>query len=94
MSQDKVMPNRILNCDALQIIKDLPDAFVDLLITDPPYGNNTAYGETHKRRIAGDEHPLVGLMAGPFVRFEVKLGISVCAWKFEKPPPPCEEMKD
>lgn len=54
--------NQILCGDALQVIKTLPDACADLLITDPPYGNNIAYGETRKRRIAGDEHPLLGLM--------------------------------
>ena len=27
--------------------------------------------------------PLVGLIAGPLVRLKLKLGIKVCAWKFE-----------
>ena len=38
--------------------------------------------------------PLVGLIAGPFVWLKLKLGINVCAWKFENPPPPCDEMND
>lgn len=54
--------DRIYTGDALSVLKGWPDRFVDLVVTDPPYGNAIAYGRA-KRRIAGDENPLVGLMA-------------------------------
>jgi site-specific DNA-methyltransferase (adenine-specific) len=54
--------NRIICGDALQVLKDIPDRSADLIITDPPYGDNTSYG-TLKRSIVGNEHPLIGLMA-------------------------------
>lgn len=46
--------------DAFQAVKCLPDASVAVIITDPPYGNNAGYG-ARRLRIAGDEHPLVGM---------------------------------
>jgi len=52
--------------DALGILRGWPAVFVDVVVTDPPYGNNTSYGHA-RTRIAGDENPLVGL-----------LGISAC----------------
>lgn len=54
--------NNIICGDALHIIKQLPDKSVDLVVTDPPYGDNTSYGKYH-RTIAGNEHPLVALLA-------------------------------
>jgi site-specific DNA-methyltransferase (adenine-specific) len=32
--------NKVYNCDALTLLKALPDASVDLVFIDPPYGNN------------------------------------------------------
>ena len=52
--------NQIICGDALDIIRRLPDKSVDLVVTDPPYGDNISYG-VHSRTIAGNEHPLVGL---------------------------------
>lgn len=52
--------NIIITADATRLLPTWPVRFVDLLVTDPPYGNNVAYGTAH-RRIAGDEHPLSGL---------------------------------
>lgn len=54
--------NRVICGDALQVIKELPPKSIDLIVTDPPYGDNTSYGTKHTR-IAGNEHPLVGLQA-------------------------------
>lgn len=54
--------NRIICGDALQTLKDLPARSVDLIVTDPPYGDNTGYGTQHTR-ITGNEHPLVALQA-------------------------------
>jgi len=52
--------NNIICGDALHILKQLPDKSIDLVVTDPPYGDNIAYG-THNRTIMGNEHPLVAL---------------------------------
>lgn len=47
--------------DAAVLTKHWAAGFADVLVTDPPYGNgNVGYGIA-KRRIAGDEHPLIGL---------------------------------
>jgi DNA modification methylase len=54
--------NRIIYGDAMRILKRLPSCSVDLVVTDPPYGDNTAYG-WRRKRIFGNEHPLVALAA-------------------------------
>lgn len=54
--------NQIYTGDALSLMQGWPSECIDLLLTDPPYGNATAYGRA-RRRIIGDEHPLVGLQA-------------------------------
>lgn len=54
--------NRIICGDALDVIKQLPPSSVDLIVTDPPYGDNTSYGTQHIR-INGNEHPLIALQA-------------------------------
>lgn len=46
----------------LSLMAKLPNRCVDLVLTDPPYGNNGTYGNAG-RRIMGDEHPLVALSA-------------------------------
>ncbi len=54
--------DRILRGDAIELLKTLPSSSVDLMVTDPPYGNASSYGRNN-RTILGDEHPLVGLAA-------------------------------
>jgi site-specific DNA-methyltransferase (adenine-specific) len=58
------MPNlpldRIIRGDATRVLPQLPKHSVDLIVTDPPYGDNTCYGPK-KVRIAGNEHPLASL---------------------------------
>lgn len=54
--------NRIIGGDAIDVIKQLPLKSVDLIVTDPPYGDNKAYG-VHRTQIAGNEHPLIALQA-------------------------------
>lgn len=54
--------SRIICGDALQVLKTLPKKSVDLIVTDPPYGDNIGYGLRHVR-IAGNEHPLLALQA-------------------------------
>jgi len=50
----------VLTGDALEILRSFPNRFADVVLTDPPYGNNIGYGRS-RTRIAGDENPLVGL---------------------------------
>ena len=50
-----------LGC-SLELLNHLPDESVDLVLTDPPYGNNDVYGRAYKS-IKGDEHPLNALFA-------------------------------
>ena len=46
----------------LKSLRELPNESVDLICTDPPYGDNSGYGRSN-RMILGNEHPLLGLMA-------------------------------
>lgn len=52
--------DRIICGNSLQVVKNLPESSIDLIVTDPPYGDNIGYG-THNIRIAGNEHPLLAL---------------------------------
>ena len=53
---------KLLHGDCFEELKKLPDGSVDLLLTDPPYGDDTPYGMS-KRTIVNNESPLVGLYA-------------------------------
>jgi len=52
--------NRILCADARAVLSDLPNESIDLILTDPPYGDNISYGP-RKVRIPGNDHPLLAL---------------------------------
>jgi len=52
----------LIHGDCLEVLRRLPNASVDLICTDPPYGDNTGYGR-QSRKIAGNENPLIGLLA-------------------------------
>ena len=56
------MTSRIIHGDCIEELRKLPDHSVDLVLTDPPYGNARAYGK-NRRTIANDNHPLTGLLA-------------------------------
>jgi len=53
--------NQILKGSAIDIVPTLASRSVDLIVTDPPYGDNKGYGPQH-RVIAGNENPLLGLL--------------------------------
>ena len=38
--------NKVINGDCIEVMKEMPDSFVDLIVTSPPYGVNIAY-DTH-----------------------------------------------
>lgn len=50
----------LYNEDCVSFIKTISDDWIDLVLTDPPYGNNTTYGRL-QRTIRGDESPLLAL---------------------------------
>ncbi len=71
--------NQLICGDALHFLKQLPDKSIDLVVTDPPYGDNIAYG-IHNRTIAGNEHPLVALAV--MAECYRVLKINACAYMF------------
>ena len=54
--------DKVICGDCLEVMKYIPNNSVDLVITDPPYGNNMCYGRKQKR-IIGDESPLLSCYA-------------------------------
>lgn len=47
--------NQILQGDCTRVLRQLPDAFVDLIVTDPPYG--VRYQDRFGRTVANDDDP-------------------------------------
>lgn len=56
----KQFTNKIICGDAMKVVKRLPKNSVHMILTDPPYGDNIAYGKRN-RTIANNRHPLLGL---------------------------------
>ncbi len=54
--------NQIISGDCIQIMKTIPNNSIDLIITDPPYGDNVAYGWSNKV-IKNNENPLINCSA-------------------------------
>lgn len=55
------LQNKILNASCLDVLKEIGGGTIDCIVTDPPYGDNSAYGR-NSRTIANNEDPLLGLM--------------------------------
>ena len=55
LTLDKIT-NKLICGDTLKVIKSLPDGFVDLLITDPPYNLTKQYNDKAFNRRADDEY--------------------------------------
>jgi len=77
--------NKIYNKDCLNGIKDLPNNSVDLIITDPPYGDNINYGRNGKS-ILNNKDESINYKILPEL-FRVLKDNSCCYiftnWKFE-----------
>ncbi len=54
--------NKIIHGDCIQVMKDFASNSVDLIITDPPYGDNIGYGFNNKT-IKNNENPLINCLA-------------------------------
>ena len=50
--------NQIIKGDCIEFLKTLPNNCINLIITDPPYGDNVAYGWNNKT-IKNNENPLI-----------------------------------
>ncbi len=54
--------NKIIQGDCIQIMKEMPSRYIDLIVTDPPYGDNVGYGWNNKT-IINNENPLINCTA-------------------------------
>src|SRR5574344_1294022 len=76
--------NKIYNADCLELMKQLPDKCVDLVLTDPPYGDGIGYGRNAKE-ILGNETPEINKLIMPDL-FRILKDDSTCYifsnWKF------------
>jgi len=58
----KIEKNKVIQGDCIEVMKDFPNNSIDLIITDPPYGDNVAYGWNNKT-IKNNENPLINCQA-------------------------------
>lgn len=54
--------NKIIHGDCIEVMREMPCRCVDLIVTDPPYGDNVAYGFNNKT-IKNNENPLINCSA-------------------------------
>lgn len=54
--------NKIICGDCIKIMETFPNNSIDLIITDPPYGDNVGYGWNNKK-IKNNENPLINCSA-------------------------------
>jgi site-specific DNA-methyltransferase (adenine-specific) len=50
--------NKIYNCDCFELIKKIPDNYLDLIIVDPPYGDGVGYGRKNKTIINNENESI------------------------------------
>lgn len=50
--------NEVLNGDCLELIKAVADDSVDLVLTDPPYGDNEGYGRNGKEILNNEDESI------------------------------------
>lgn len=58
----KLKFNKIIHGDCVELLKNMPNNCIDLIITDPPYGDNVAYGWNNKK-IKNNKNPLINCLA-------------------------------
>ena len=54
--------NRIIKGDCIQVMREFANNSIDLIVTDPPYGDNVGYGLNNKK-IQNNENPLINCLA-------------------------------
>jgi len=57
-----LIDSRIVRSDCIEFMRRMPRNCVDLIITDPPYGDDVAYGYMNKT-IENNENPLINCLA-------------------------------
>lgn len=60
--KEKIETNKIIHGNCIGIMRQLPNNCIDLIITDPPYGDNVAYG-WHNKTIKNNGNPLINCQA-------------------------------
>ena len=60
--KEKIETNKIIQGDCIEVMKTFPNNCVDLILTDPPYGDNVGYG-WHNKVIKNNENPLINCSA-------------------------------
>lgn len=75
------LANRTINQDLLSAVKFLPEAFVDLLVIDPPYNLNKCFnGRTFSRKPLADYTHWVDSWLSPLVRtLKRTASVYICA---------------
>lgn len=77
--------NKIIQGDCLEILKKLPPESVDLIVTDPPYGDGCGYGR-HDKTIQNNEDETINYKVLPLL-YRVLKQDKTCYlftnWKFE-----------
>ena len=58
----QIPTNQIINGDCIKFLRNLPNNCIDLIITDPPYGDNVGYGWNNKT-IQNNKNPLINCLA-------------------------------
>jgi site-specific DNA-methyltransferase (adenine-specific) len=61
----------LIQGDCLEVLKQLPDDSVDVVIIDPPYGDNSSYGRMQKK-ILNNENPLLNCQVLPLLYEKLK----------------------
>ncbi len=54
--------NKIIQGNCIEVMKSFPNNYADLILTDPPYGDNVGYGLNNKK-IKNNETPLINCTA-------------------------------
>ena len=81
--KEKIETNKIILGDCIGFMKKMPSRCVDLIVTDPPYGDNVAYGWNNKT-IRNNENPLINCSALVEMYRVLKLNSSIylfTSWK-------------
>lgn len=50
--------NRVYNMDVFKLIEELPNEYIDLILTDPPYGDASGYGRNNKEILNNDDYKI------------------------------------
>lgn len=55
---NKLEVNRVYNTDVFKLIDELPNEYIDLILTDPPYGDDSGYGRNNKEILSNQDYKI------------------------------------